>query len=128
MMKNQIILATQQKRKTSKPAIDELFSEISNKKEISYEQLHHCEGNTFLEKFTKSINSQTNIKWSGNDSTSKIILSPCRKHLYLSGDKKKKKKISAYVFLEILQRYADFVFWVLWVCLAGHTQYDEINL
>ena len=68
MMKNQNILATLQKRKTSTTAIDELFSEISNKKEISYEQLHHCEGNIFLEKFTKSINAQINIKWSGNDS------------------------------------------------------------
>ena len=68
MIKNQIILATLQKRQTSKTAIDELFSEISNKKEISNKQFHHCEANIFLEKFTKSINSQTNIKSSGNDS------------------------------------------------------------
>ena len=68
MIKNQIILATLQKRQTSKTAIDELFSEISNKKEISNKQFHHCEANIFLEKFTESINSQTNIKFSGNDS------------------------------------------------------------
>ena len=68
MIKNQIILATLQKRQTSKTAIDELFSEISNKKEISNKQFHHCEANIFLEKLTKSISSQTNIKSSGNDS------------------------------------------------------------
>ena len=68
MIKNQIILATLQKRQTSKTAIDELFSEISDKKEISNKQFHHCKANIFLEKFTKSINSQTNIKSSGNDS------------------------------------------------------------
>ena len=68
MIKNQIILATLQKRQMSKTAIDELFSEVSDKKEISNKQSHHCEANIFLEKFTKSINSQTNIKSSGNDS------------------------------------------------------------
>ena len=60
--KNQIILVPQQKRQTSKTAIDELFSEISKKKEISIKQFHHCEANIFLEKFKKFINSQTNIK------------------------------------------------------------------
>ena len=33
-----------------------------------------------------------------------------------------------HVFLDILQRYANFLFWVLWVCLAGHTQNGKINL
>ena len=68
MIKNQIILVTLQKRQTSKTAIEELFSEISGKKEISNKQFHHCEAKIFLEKFTKSINSQTNTKSSGNDS------------------------------------------------------------
>ena len=31
-------------------------------------------------------------------------------------------------FMAILERYANFLFWVLWVCLATHTQYDSINL
>ena len=57
-----------QKRQTSKTAIAELFSKISNKKKISNKQFHHCEANIFLEKVTKSINSQTNMKSSGNDS------------------------------------------------------------
>ena len=37
------------------------------KKKISNKQFHHCKVNIFLEKVTKSINSQTNIKSSGND-------------------------------------------------------------
>ena len=41
---------------------------IFNTKKISNKQLPHCEGNMFLEKVTKSKNSQTNIKSSGNDS------------------------------------------------------------
>ena len=57
-----------QKRQMSKTAIAELFSKISNKKKISNKQFHHCQANIFLEKVTKSINSQTNMKSSGNDS------------------------------------------------------------
>ena len=34
-----------------KTVIDELFSKISNKQEISNIQFHHCEANIFLEKF-----------------------------------------------------------------------------
>ena len=66
--KNQNILAILQKRQTSKTIIDELFSKISNKKEISNIQFHHCEANIFLEKFAQYINSQTNNNSSGNDS------------------------------------------------------------
>ena len=55
------------KKQTSKTAIAELFSKISNTTKISNKQFHHCEGNIFLEEVTKSINSQTNIKSSGND-------------------------------------------------------------
>ena len=47
MIKNQTILAPLQKRQTSKTAIDELFNEISNKKEVSNKQFHHCEANIF---------------------------------------------------------------------------------
>ena len=57
-----------QKRQTSKTAIAELFSIISDKKKFSNKQFHHCQANIFLEKITKSINSQTNMKSSGNDS------------------------------------------------------------
>ena len=31
-------------------------------------------------------------------------------------------------FLDTLQRYANFLFWVLCACLATHTQYDCVNL
>ena len=57
-----------QQRQTSKTATAELFSEISNKNEISNKQFHHCDANIFLEKVTKSINLQINIKFSDNDS------------------------------------------------------------
>ena len=83
MIKNQNILATLiiffcqletlmktfiQKRRTFKTAIAELFSKICNTKKISRRQFHHCHENIFVEKVTKCINSQTNIKSSGNDS------------------------------------------------------------
>ena len=69
-----------QNRQMSKTAIVELFSKISNKKKISNKQFHHCEANIFLEKVTKSINSQTNIKSSGNDSlTAKFFKHPSNK-------------------------------------------------
>ena len=55
------------KEATSKTAIAEPFSKISNRKKISNKQFHHCEVIIFQEKFTKSINSGTNIKSSGND-------------------------------------------------------------
>ena len=56
------------KRQTSNTAIAELFSKISNKKRISNKQFHHCQAKIFLERVTKSINSQTNMKSSDNDS------------------------------------------------------------
>ena len=34
----------------------------------------------------------------------------------------------SHALLEILQRYANFLFWVLWTCLVAHTQNDSINL
>ena len=57
MIKNQNILATLQRRQSSKTAIAELFSKIFNKKEISNKQFHQCDPNTFQAKFTKSLNS-----------------------------------------------------------------------
>ena len=56
------------KRQTSETAIAELFSKISIKKKTSNKQIHYGEANIFLEEVTKSINFQTNIKSSGNDS------------------------------------------------------------
>ena len=65
MIKNKIILAILmiflshlkaftksfiQKRQTSKAAIAEHFSKISNKKKISNKQFHHCQANIFLKK------------------------------------------------------------------------------
>ena len=55
------------KNKTSKRVIGELFTKISNKKKFSDRQFHHCEANVFLEKLPKSINSQSNTKFSCND-------------------------------------------------------------
>ena len=83
MIKNQNILATLmifwsqlktlmksfvQNRQTSKTTIAGLFSKISNEKKISNKHFHHCQANIFLEKVTKSINSQTNMKSSGKGS------------------------------------------------------------
>ena len=45
------------KETTSKAAIPELFSEVSNRKKMSNNQFHHYEMKHFLEKVTKSINS-----------------------------------------------------------------------
>ena len=33
----------------------------------------------------------------------------------------------SHAFLEKLQRYQNFLFWVLWVCMATQTQNDSIN-
>ena len=63
-----------QKRQTSKIVITELFSKISNKKKISNKQFHHCQANIVLEKITKSINSQTNMKSLGNNSLTAIFI------------------------------------------------------
>ena len=62
-----------QKRKTSKTTIAELFSKISNKKEISNKKFPHCKTKIFLEKISKSINSQRNIKFQVMMSNSKIL-------------------------------------------------------
>ena len=56
-----------QKRQTTRTAIAELFSKICNKNKISNKKFQHGEANTFLEKVTKSIDSQTNMKSSGNN-------------------------------------------------------------
>ena len=55
------------KETTSKTVTVALFSKISNRKQISNEQLHHFEPNIFLEKVTESINSETNKNFPGND-------------------------------------------------------------
>ena len=56
------------KETTSKTATAKLFSKMSNQKKISNEHFHHCEAIIFLETVTKSINSQTYHKSSGNNS------------------------------------------------------------
>ena len=56
----------------------------------------------------------------------KVILSTCWKLLCLLAGKK--INLVPHVFLEILQRYANFLFWVLWAYLAMQTQNDSINL
>ena len=55
---------------------------------------------------------------------SKILLT-CRKRSYLSAAE---EPLQPHVFLEILYRYANFLFWVLWECLDTHTQNGSINL
>ena len=57
-----------QKRQTSKTAIAELFSKISNKKKISQINNLSLPGKHFSRESTKPVNSQTNIKSSGNES------------------------------------------------------------
>ena len=57
-----------QERQTYKTATVEHFSKTCKEKKISKKQFHHCQVNVFLEKVAKSINSQTNIKSSSNDS------------------------------------------------------------
>ena len=86
MIKNQTVLTTpmmflsqlkalmksfMQKKQMSKTPIAELFSKISNKKKISN---NHCEANIFLEKVTKSLNSQINIESLGNYSVTPKVL------------------------------------------------------
>ena len=39
-----------------------------------------------------------------------------------------KEPLQPHVFLEILHRYANFLFWVLWACLYKHTQNGSFNL
>ena len=53
---------------TSKTTISELLSKSPNRKKISDEQFHLHKAKISLVEVTKSINSQTNNKSSGNDS------------------------------------------------------------
>ena len=56
------------KKKNAKTAIAEHFCKISNKEKISNKQFYYCQRKIVLKKVANSINSQTNIKSSGNDS------------------------------------------------------------
>ena len=61
--------------------------------------------------------------------TPEVVLSTCRKPSCLSASKKS-TSFSTF-FLEILQRYANFLFWVLWICLLRtsiFTCMPKINL
>ena len=55
------------KETTSRIAPTKFLSKISNRNKIPNEQFNLCETRIFLEEIIKSINSQTNIKSSGND-------------------------------------------------------------
>ena len=57
-----------QKTQTCKTAFAELFNKTYNEKKTLNKQFHHFEVNIFLEKVTKSMSSQKNIKSPGNDS------------------------------------------------------------
>ena len=57
-----------QKTQTYKTAFAELFNKTYNEKKTLNKQFHHFEVNIFLEKVTKSMSSQKNIKSPGNDS------------------------------------------------------------
>ena len=61
-----IFLQEYKRDKRPKLPLMNYLIKIFNKKEMSHKQFHHCLAKIFLEKFTKSINSQTNIKSSGN--------------------------------------------------------------
>ena len=41
---------------------------------------------------------------------------------------RQKINLILHAFLEILQRYAKFLFWILWASLITHTQNDIVNL
>ena len=58
--------------------------------------------------------------------TLKVIISTCRKFSCLSAGQKSTSSLNA--FLDILQRYANFLFWVLWTCLVTYTQNDKTKL
>ena len=58
--------------------------------------------------------------------TPKVIQPTCRKPLCFIC--RQKIKFISNAFLDILQRYANFLFWVLLACLVGHTQNYSINL
>ena len=82
-----------------KTAIAEPFNKIYNTKKISNKQFHHCEANIFLEKVTKFLNSQTNVKSSGNDNlTTKLY-----KHL--------SNELSFNVYQYILPNVYAYQFW-----------------
>ena len=57
----------------------------------------------------------------------KTLKSTCGKLSCLSTGKKSTSFI-AHVFLEILQRYVNFLFWELCACLVTHTQNGSIKL
>ena len=57
-----------QKTQTYKTVFAELFNKTYNEKKTLNKQFHHFEVNIFLEKVTKSMSSQKNIKSPVNDS------------------------------------------------------------
>ena len=58
--------------------------------------------------------------------TPKVILSTCRKVSCLPAGKK--INFIPHVFLEILHRYVNILFYVIWACLATHAKNYSINL
>ena len=53
------------KQRPKLPLLNVLVTSLTKK--ISHKLFHHCETKYFPEKVTKSINSQTNIKFPGSD-------------------------------------------------------------
>ena len=58
--------------------------------------------------------------------TPKVIRSTCRKLSCLSTSKKLTSPPSFFLRY-LLQRYVNFLFWVLWVCLSTHFQNNSIT-
>ena len=56
-------------------------------------------------------------------STPKVILSSCRKLVFIC---RQKINFTPHAFMEILQRYTN-LFWVLWACMVTLTQNDSIT-
>ena len=67
----------------SKTATAELFSNISNRKNISNKKFHHYKAHIFLEKVIKSINSQTNTTSPATDSLTANFYKHLSNELYL---------------------------------------------
>ena len=83
---------------------------------------------SFLRYYKKIANLLFWIIWHAWPRTPKMIVAIWRNPRRLSIDNRQKINFILHIFLEILQRCCNLLFWVLWTCLARHTQTDTISL